>query len=257
VRFVTIGDALFPPKRKWLDEFLDLLEEARFTGIKWVFTTRVKYIQRKHYEQMKRLGLLIVPVGAETASDEVLKETDKEVTIADIKETMKMLREVQIPVLTNFIIGHRLDSPETIARLFPMLAETLPHFIQTSTQIPLPGTPLYELVPAERRRFYLKPWDFPSINQRGFAKSKAEYDHIGANIRVHYYKSFRYLWHNGVFWFLRAPSNHNTRKFAGLALRFRLSHQRKFIAGLVSRYRFGRAVVSALRAFYAGAPASS
>jgi anaerobic magnesium-protoporphyrin IX monomethyl ester cyclase len=250
VRYITLGDALFPPKRKWLDEFLDLLAQQKFRNFSFAFTTRVKYITRDHYQRMKRLGLVIVPVGAETASDEILKDTDKGVTIADIKETLKLLRQVHIPVLTNYIIGHRLDSPETVAKILPMLSETLPHFIQTSAQIPLPGTPLFELVPDERKRFYLKPWDFPSINQRGFAKSKAEYEHIGATIRIHYYKSFRYLWFNSVLWALRAPSDPNARKFAAIAFWFWHTHLRKFLAGILSRYRFGRPVVSALRSWY-------
>ncbi|MHA2621159.1 MAG: B12-binding domain-containing radical SAM protein [bacterium JZ-2024 1] len=256
VRYVTIGDALFPPKRKWLDEFLDLLEQERFRDLKWAFTTRVKYIKREHYTRMKHLGLLIVPVGVEAASDEILKDTDKEITIADIKETLQMLREVHLPVLTNYIIGHRLDSPETIGRILPFLSETLPHLIQTSTQVPLPGTPLFDLVPPERKRYYLRPWDFPSINQRGFVKTKAEYDHIGANIRVHYYKSFRYLWHNCILWFLRNPADPDARQYASIAFWFWRTHLRKFVAGVLSRYHFGRTLVAGLRKIYYRAPAS-
>lgn len=243
VRYLLISDALFPPKRKWLDEFLDLWEQEKFEGLKWAFTTRVKYITEEHYKRMKRLGLVFVPVGVESADDEILKDIDKEIMTADVGSTLEMLRRVGLPVLTNYIIGHRLDTPETVGKILPFVREARPHALLVSAQIPLPGTPLYDRLPEDRRRFYLRPWDYPSINERGFAKSKMEYEHICADIRVHYYASLRYLWHNCILWYLRNPQDDCARYGAWSAFHFWKEYMRRYAAGMAERVPVFRPLV--------------
>lgn len=215
----------------------------------------MKFIKKDHYERMKRLGLLVVPVGVETAEDEILRDTDKEVTLADVRHTLKMLREVGLPVLSNFIVGHRLDTAETVRKIVPLSLETLPHFLQVSVLIPLPGTPLYDLVPKDRKRFYLRPWDFPSINQRGFVKSKGEYEHECATIRVQYYSSLRYLWHNCVRWFLRDPGDECARNGAKAALFMWRTYFPKYLAGMVERVKMLRPLLRLVRRTLRGASA--
>lgn len=255
LKYLQVLDALFPPKRKWLDEFLDLWEQEKFDGLKWAFTTRVKYITEEHYKRMKRLGLLFVPVGVEAADDEILKDIDKEIMTADVEATLRMLRRLGLPAITNFIIGHRLDTPETVGKILPFLLRTMPHAIQVSALIPLPGTPVYDLVPEERKRFYLRPWDFPSINQRGFAKTKAEYEHLCADIRVRYYSSLRYLWNNGVLWSLRNPADDGAKSGVVAAFHFWKTYTPKYLAGMAERVPALRPVVRGVRRALGRAPA--
>lgn len=247
VRFLMVGDALFPSSRHWLDDFLDRLEDERFRGLKWACTTRVQYIDRAHYTRMKALGLVGVAVGVEAADEVVLRDIRKGITLDGVRETAQMLHEVGIPFITNFIVGHRLDTPESVGKILPLVREVRPHFLNMNALIPTPGTPLFPLVPDNEKRYYTRQMTPPCINAGGFRRTAEEYTIFCQTTYMHYYGSFHYLWQNGIRWWLKEPGDYERFRAALLVVEFWLRARRQYAAGMLARYRTLRPGLRALQ----------
>jgi len=136
------------------DRLVEILKyiKIKFPAIERITSySRAKTLSKKSIEELKNLceaGLNRLHVGMESGSDNVLKILDKGVTsgeqvIAGRKaiEAGFELSEFYMPGSggVNFLRENALESAR-------VLSEIKPHFIRIRSTIPIPGTPLHDLM---------------------------------------------------------------------------------------------------------------
>jgi len=142
---IWFGDDTFNISRKRNIEFCNEIIE-RNLNVYWGFEGRADLILRDKdlIGKMKEAGLFWVLIGVEAASDEELKRYGKNITIKQVKEAFKLLRDYDIVTQAMFIIGERKDTKESIFRKVELAKELNADFAIFTPLTPLPGTQLYE-----------------------------------------------------------------------------------------------------------------
>ena len=94
-------------------------------------------------KKLKSAGCYNVSTGIESANNNVLKRINKKVTIEQMTEGIKHLKEQNIEVLGMFMIGNIGDTPETIKESIAWAKNSQLDFVKFYSVIPYKGTPLW------------------------------------------------------------------------------------------------------------------
>ena len=97
-------------------------------------------------EAMAESGLDIVWVGAESGSQKILDAMEKDVTVEQIYEARKKLKEHGVRVAFFLQFGYLGETMDDIKLTEKMLFDLMPDDMGISVSYPLPGTKFYEQV---------------------------------------------------------------------------------------------------------------
>jgi radical SAM superfamily enzyme YgiQ (UPF0313 family) len=141
--------------------------------IRFYVTLRVDTIDREIAIALKNAGCFVVYLGVESGDEEILRKTGKGVTKDEVRKTVGVLKEVQIPFLTSFILGHPGDTHETIQATIEFAKELDADQAKFFIATPYPGTHLYEF--ALQRGLLTRPDPMKLIDF-------STYQHVAVNL---------------------------------------------------------------------------
>ncbi len=124
-------------------EFCDKITE---TDIDFLWSTNVRgekitpFVARK----LKSAGCYSVSTGIESANNTILKKAGKKVTIEEMTEGIKHLKEQNIEVLGMFIIGNIGDTLATVKESIAYAKKSEMDTVKFYSAIPYKGTPLWQ-----------------------------------------------------------------------------------------------------------------
>ena len=142
-------DDIFGLKPGWLNEFANLVVQE---GLKFRFKIQSRadlLLQEDNIRALAKAGCDNVWIGAESGSQKILDAMDKGITIAQIKEAVRLLKENNIKPSLFIQFGYLGETQEDIQLTISMINELLPYSIGVSVSYPLPGTVFYDKVKAE------------------------------------------------------------------------------------------------------------
>lgn len=118
----------------------------RGLNVHWGFEGRADLILRDLdiLELMRNSGLFWVLVGVEASTDEELRSYNKGLTIRQVENAFKALKEHDIITQAMFIVGSREDDEASIKSKLKFALKLDPDFVIFTPLTPLPGTQLYE-----------------------------------------------------------------------------------------------------------------
>ena len=113
---------------------------------------------------MHKSGLFMGLVGIEVESDEQLAKQGKGVTLQQIKDTVRALRDANIASVGTVLIGLEDDDEATIKRRFEVANDVDPDIMALDYVTPVPGAPLWKSA-VEKKWFdpetiNIRNWDF-------------------------------------------------------------------------------------------------
>lgn len=192
----------------WIGKWPRAREIIQFlwdNGIEYRPSIRAHQITDDVAREMADLGIKHISVGMETASERMLKLTQKDITKADQFMAAENLAKHGIHPLLYWIVGmptetraelnETLDVSDQIARIFK--ARGTPLTQNYYAYVCLPGSPLYELVDKDTLPKTMAEWSDYSLNKT-------------------YNKEASSLYHVGGLAFHRAKGDKTDRNFPGL-----------------------------------------
>jgi len=146
VKRFWICDDIFGLKPNWVQEFNAKLKEQNLK-INYYIQSRVDLLLKEDtIDCLAESGLEEVWVGAESASQKILDAMDKGITVEQIYQATKLLKEKGIRVAFFLQFGYLGEGQEDIAKTIAMVKELMPDNIGISVSYPLPGTKFYDKV---------------------------------------------------------------------------------------------------------------
>ena len=112
----------------------------------WTCTTRVNLVDREMLEAVYESGCSSVLIGAESGSQRILDSIGKEITPDQVRNVVKMARDIGLRINVTFMYPFPEDTRETIGQTKEFMIELKnmgANLIMAHTT-PYPGTPLYE-----------------------------------------------------------------------------------------------------------------
>ncbi len=143
LREINIDDGTFTTNRKRVIEFCRRLQEGKYKLI-WTCNGRVDNLDDEMLAEMKQSGCKMIRLGVESGSQEVLDRIKKGLTIEQIEEGVKKVKNHGIQALGGFMFGFPYDSRESVEQTIELAKRLNPDQVQFSFAMCYPGTSLYE-----------------------------------------------------------------------------------------------------------------
>jgi anaerobic magnesium-protoporphyrin IX monomethyl ester cyclase len=146
---VWFKDSIFNLKRSWTREFCQQMIDRK-VGVEWQANTRINLLDDEELAMMKRAGLTQIDLGIESGSPKSLKRLNKQITVEQIREKVKLAKK-HVRVFGFFMIGVPGEDESDVQETFEFAKSLDLDRWSWSIYSPLPGSPLYEELIEEGR----------------------------------------------------------------------------------------------------------
>lgn len=157
-----IADDNFIVNKKRLREICDLLRKEN-VKVTWSCLARVDSIDSETLALMKKAGCWSIAFGIETGSQKIHDFEKKKVTLEKIESAVKLTRKAGIRTIGFNIIGHPLETIDTIKETINFNKKIKIDDFKTQFMVPFPGSELYQI--AEQYGTFNKDWKSMSVFQ--------------------------------------------------------------------------------------------
>ncbi|MGF1463354.1 MAG: magnesium-protoporphyrin IX monomethyl ester anaerobic oxidative cyclase [Maricaulaceae bacterium] len=205
VGFFILADEEPTINRKKFVEFCEeLIARGLPDKIKCGINTRVTDIMRDKelLPLYRKAGLVHVSLGTEAAAQLKLDQFNKETKVADNKEAIRLLREADIFVEAQFIVGLDNETAETLEETYQMAWDWQPDLANWSMYTPWPFTPLFQALGDKVEIFDFEKYNFVTPIMRPKAMDRGELlNGVMKNYRRFYMQKalFHYPWRGTGF----------------------------------------------------------
>jgi radical SAM superfamily enzyme YgiQ (UPF0313 family) len=161
----AFNDNSFNIDSKYVEEFCDLLISKNLK-ILWSTPVRIEKITPKIAMKMKTAGCYNISVGIESASNSILNKMNKQTSIEELQQGIKVCKEAGIDVLGQFVIGSPGETLEDVHKSVSFAKTSGLDYVNFYTVLPFKGTPQWEYVKEHGTLFSEKIHDYPSEKPR-------------------------------------------------------------------------------------------
>ena len=191
-------------KKKFVAFCQELIDRGLNKRVKWGINTRVTDIWRDRdlLKFYREAGLVHVSLGTEAAAQLKLDLFNKETTVAQNKEAIRLLREADIFTEAQFIVGLDNETAETLEETYRMAWDWQPDLANWSMYTPWPFTPLFQEIKDQVEIFDFSKYNFVTPIMKPAAMTRGELlDGVMKNYRRFYMKKalFHYPWRGTGF----------------------------------------------------------
>ncbi|MFH0801964.1 MAG: cobalamin-dependent protein [bacterium] len=141
-------DDLFTANRPWLEEFY-MEMKSQGISLPWKCLGRVDLLRAEDYKKMSENRCYAVQFGVESGDSDVLKDINKGITLGQAVYAFDAARAARLNTYAFFILGHRKDTQQTIAKTIRFARRLMPDFVSFFNLVPFPGTKLHQELPEE------------------------------------------------------------------------------------------------------------
>jgi radical SAM superfamily enzyme YgiQ (UPF0313 family) len=149
IKGVWFKDSIFNMNPAWTREFCNLMIERK-VGVEWQANTRINLLKNDELALMKKAGLSQIDLGIESGSPKSLLRLHKQITVAQIKEKVKLAKKY-VRVFGFFMIGIPGEDEDDVRQTFEFAKSLELDRWSWSIYSPLPGSALYDELIAEGR----------------------------------------------------------------------------------------------------------
>jgi anaerobic magnesium-protoporphyrin IX monomethyl ester cyclase len=205
VGFFILADEEPTINRKKFVQFCEeLIARGLNDKVKWGINTRVTdiYRDRELLKFYRKAGLVHVSLGTEAAAQLKLDQFNKETKVEENKEAIRLLREADIFVEAQFIVGLDNETPETLEETFQMAWDWQPDLANWAMYTPWPFTPLFQELKDKVEVFDFSKYNFVTPIMTPAAMTRGELlDGVMKNYRRFYMRKalFHYPWRGTGF----------------------------------------------------------
>ncbi len=142
-------DDIFGLKPNWVQEFSEIIEKEN-AKIPFKCLSRADLLLKNNtIDALHKSGCDSVWIGAESGSQKILDAMEKGITVEQIYEATKKLKEKKIKVGFFLQFGYLGETKNDIEKTFEMVKNCMPNEIGVSVSYPLPNTKFYDIVKEE------------------------------------------------------------------------------------------------------------
>jgi anaerobic magnesium-protoporphyrin IX monomethyl ester cyclase len=191
-------------KKKFVAFCEELIARGLPDKVKWGINTRVTdiYRDRDLLKFYRKAGLVHVSLGTEAAAQLKLDRFNKETKVSENKEAIRLLREADIFVEAQFIVGLDNETEETLEETYRMAWDWQPDLANWAMYTPWPFTPLFQELKDKVEVFDFSKYNFVTPIMKPAALTRGELlNGVMKNYRRFYMKKalFHYPWRGTGF----------------------------------------------------------
>ncbi len=142
IKDITFWADTFTYDRNYVLKICQGIKERKLK-FRWMCNARVDKVDPGMLKEMRDTGCQIISFGVESGNQKILKHIGKNITLKQIRQCFKWVRESGIESAAHIIFGLPGETRETIKQTMKFVKEINPDYIQFYSAIPFPGTRFY------------------------------------------------------------------------------------------------------------------
>lgn len=139
IKDFLIYDSNFVANRKRLIDICNIFIKENY-NITWSCSARVNMVKPETLKLMKKAGCWQIAYGIESGSPQILEVMKKNITLEQVKQTLKWTKEAGILSRGNFIFGYIGETKETLQESLDFLLDIDLDYFQQAFLTPFPGS---------------------------------------------------------------------------------------------------------------------
>jgi len=141
---------------------MSILEQmmSRGLNVEWLCDTRIDALDKEMLKMMKKSGCIRLKAGIESGSDKVLKRIKKGISVEQIRESVKLIKEAGISLTTYFMIGFPGETDEDIKKTIRLAEEIDSDYYSLSIVAPYYGTQVHRDLEESGFDFDKPHWEY-------------------------------------------------------------------------------------------------
>ncbi len=161
-------DEIFLFDNRQTRELLQLMIDRSLPErICWSGLTRANFVNPELVNLVKKAGCFRLELGVESGDNEILKAIKKGITVEQVRNAVRIIKDSGILVSAYYILGHPNETKETIKRTINLATELNTHTIAIGLMVPYPGTMVYEMAHREEGGYRLLSEDWSQYDKYG------------------------------------------------------------------------------------------
>ncbi|CDG65567.1 MAG: anaerobic magnesium-protoporphyrin monomethyl ester cyclase [Methanobacterium sp.] len=156
VNTIAFLDDTFTLDHRMVEAICDQIQE-RNLDVFWGCTARVDTLSDDLLEKMRKAGCIALFMGVESADQQVLDSTNKNITIDKIRQAFQLSKKHKIRTIASVVLGMPGDTKDSIKRTVKFVRELNPSYAIFSLATPYPGTRFYK-ESFEKNLIKVKDW---------------------------------------------------------------------------------------------------
>lgn len=165
---VDFTDEIFLFNNQRTRDFLNLfIERGLHKKITWSGLTRANMVTSEIIALAKKAGCCRLEMGVESGDDGVLKNINKMITIEQITNAVRIIKEHNIPLGTYYILGHPNETKATAQKTIDFAARLNTTTIAIGIMVPYPGTDIYVRAKEGRDGYRILSEDWSNYDKYG------------------------------------------------------------------------------------------
>ena len=144
IREIAFLDDTFVIDKTRLRKIFEILGRDHIS-FPWTCMTRVNNLDRETLKFMRDSGCWQIRIGIESGNQEVLDFIKKGITLGQVRSVAAWCRELGIRTTGFFMIGHHVDTPETVEETIEFALELPLSDVVVTLNTPIPGTESYDM----------------------------------------------------------------------------------------------------------------
>ena len=117
----------------------------RNLNIAWMTTTRADLVDEEIISKMKASGCVLLGLGIESCSQEILDNAKKNETVEQIINAVGLCKKIKLPTMGHFIFGLPGETEETAQKTIDYIINLGLDYMQCYCAVPIPKTPLGQM----------------------------------------------------------------------------------------------------------------
>ncbi|MBN1780130.1 cobalamin-dependent protein [bacterium] len=143
---IDFADEIFLFNTHETHELLNMMIDRRlYEKIRWSGLVRANLITAELIGMAKKAGCYHLEMGVESGDDGILKAIHKGITVAQIENAVRIIKEAGITIGTYFILGHPNDTRETVQKTIDLATRLNTDTIAVGLMVPYPGTQIFDM----------------------------------------------------------------------------------------------------------------
>lgn len=144
-----------------------MIKKGLSKRIRWSGLTRANMVTGELITLAKQAGCFRLEMGVESGDDEILKHIGKNITVEQVKNAVKIIKENRISLGTYFILGHPNETRETVRKTVDLAVELNTDTIAVGIMVPYPGTEIYKMAQRGEGGYRLLSEDWSQYDKYG------------------------------------------------------------------------------------------
>jgi radical SAM superfamily enzyme YgiQ (UPF0313 family) len=157
IKDFLIYDSNFVANRKRLIDICNIFIKENY-NITWSCSARVNMVKPETLKLMKKAGCWQIAYGIESGSPQILEVMKKNITLKQVKQTLRWTKEAGIMSRGNFIFGYIGETKETLQETLDFLLEIDLDYFQQAFLTPFPGSEVSQGI-SEYGEVVTSDWD--------------------------------------------------------------------------------------------------